>query len=79
MDTIKELKEVIKEQGSSIKKRLPRGAVKKLAKQFKCSDIWVYKVLSGENFNLEIIKAAKKMGDEYQAELENMVNEIKQL
>lgn len=79
MDTVKEFKEVLKEQGTIIKKRMPRGGVKKLAQKFDCSEIWIYKVLSGENFNLDIIKAAKKMGDDYQAELEKFVNEIKQM
>jgi transcriptional regulator with XRE-family HTH domain len=62
-----------------LRKNLPKGYRDTLARQFNCTASYVDKVLSGTRNNIEMIKAATKMAEDYKAEMDQLSNQIKQL
>jgi len=68
-----------KKELSKLKSRLPAGFIETIAKEKNCSMGLVSMVLSGKRKNLDIIKIAIALAEEYKTELDGLTNQIKTL
>jgi hypothetical protein len=62
-----------------LRKKLPREAIKNLAKEFEVTEAHIRLILNGERNNLNVINVAIIMAEEHQEYLKNLSNKIKKL